>query len=108
MKKYPGFILRTVRNGRIKFDNQWWIPGEPTNRLNGKRFAFGIYVEGCHSHPVKRLDLLCLWGSEAAYKASCRGDDELYNAEYEKDKLLLAPDGCLCQYWWEPALAQPK
>ena len=102
MKSYPHFILRTVRNGRIKFDNQWWLPQEPTDRLNGMRFAFGVYVEGCYSHPVKRLDTLCLWGSEEAYKASQSENEELYNAEYEKEKPLLAPDGYLRQYWWNP------
>lgn len=102
MKKYPGFILRTVRDGHIKFDNQWWIPKEPTDRLDGRRFLFGIYVEGCYSHPVKRLDILCLWGSEESHRALQREDEEAYNVEYEKEKPFLAPDGFLRQYWWHP------
>jgi len=102
MKSYPGFIMRKVRDGRIKFDNQWWIPQELTDRLNGMRFAFGVYVEGSHTHPVKRPDILCLWGSEEAYRTSRRGDDEAYLAECEKEKPLLAPDGYLRQHWWHP------
>ena len=102
MKKYPRFILRTVRNGHIKFDNQRWIADEPASRLDGKRFAFSVYVEGYYSHPVKRLDLLYLWGSEASFKASQREDEDAFNAEYEKEKPLLAPDGFLRQSWWHP------
>lgn len=106
MKSYPHFVIRKVRNGCIKFDNQWWIPQEITNRLNGLRFAFGVYVEGCYAHPVKRLDILCLWGSEEAYKAAGEvyngADEESYNRVDEKDTKLLAPDGYLRQYWWHP------
>lgn len=100
MRSYPGFVLRTVRNGRVRFDHQWWKPDEPTNRLDGKRFAFGVYVEGAYSHPVRRLDILDLWGSEAAYKSV--NDDELYQRLCEEDSKLLAPDGYFRQGWWRP------
>ena len=99
MKSYPRFVIRTVRNGQIRFDHQLWIPQEATDRLNGMRFVFGVYVEGSYTNPVKRLDLLCLWGSEAAYKAI---DMEEYNREYDNEKQTLAPDGFLRQYWWHP------
>ena len=103
MKGYPGFIFRTVRNGRIKFDKQFWGPDEPTNRLNGRRFAFGVYVEGRHSSSPKRLDMLCLWGSVKAYKA-IRISDEAYSKAFEEDVKLLAPGGYFGQYWWHPLL----
>lgn len=99
MKGYPRFILRTVRNGRIKFDNAWWQPIESTVRLDGLRFAFGVYVEGKHSSPVRRLDTLCLWGTEKAYNAV---NEEAYEKACEEEALLLAPDGYLRQYWWSP------
>ncbi|KKN76937.1 hypothetical protein LCGC14_0365890 [marine sediment metagenome] len=103
MKRYPHFILRTVHNGRIRFDNEWWIPQEPTDRLNGIRLAFGIYVEGVHTHPVKRLDILCLWGSEEAYHACQREEDEKAFLDADnKSKMLLAPEGFFRQYWWHP------
>ena len=63
------------------------------------RFAFGVYVNGAYTHPVKRLDLLCLWGSEEAYKAS---DRKAYNEACDREKPLLSPDGYLRQYWWHP------
>jgi len=99
MKSYPHCIIRKVRNGHIKFDNQLWEPREPTDRLDGMRLAFGVYVEGCYSHPMERLDILCLWGSEETYKTT---SEKAYLESYDRDKMLLAPDGYLRQYWWHP------
>ena len=101
MKSYSSFIFRTVRNGRIKFDKLLWEPSEPTNRLDGKRFAFGVYVEGNYSDPVRMLDILCLWGSVAAYEALNISQEEYLKVDGEDSK-LLAPDGYLRQYWWGP------
>jgi len=106
-KGYPRFVIRKVHNGHIKFDHQLWIPDEPTDRLNGMRFAFGVYVEGSYSHPIKRLDMLGLWGSEKTYE-NCTyteyGDDDykLYSKLADQDDKLLAPDGYFRQYWWHP------
>ena len=107
VKSYRHFIIRTVRNGRIKFDHQWWIPEESTERLNGMRFAFGVYVEGYYSHPVKRLDMLGLWGSEECYNSMPYDTEdspeyEAYSTLADKDTELLAPDGFFRQYWWHP------
>ena len=101
MKSYPRFVMRTVRNGRIRFDNQWWKPKEPTNRLNGYRFAFGVYVEGSYKKPTKRLDILNLWGTEEAYNSVDKSDDEIEKAWKRNDE-LLSTDGYLRQEWWEP------
>lgn len=100
IKAYPRFVIRQVRNGRIKFDNQYWVPDEPTDRLNEQRFAFGVYVEH-YSRSTKRLDMLSLWGSEETYTALT---DEEYNTARDKEKLILSPDGYLRQTWWRPVV----
>ena len=101
MKKYPSFVLRRVKSGRIKFDGILWEPQEPTNRLDGLRFAFGVYVEGRLSSPVRRLETLCLWGTERAYRAS-RESEEAFDRACAEESPLLSPDGYLRQYWWHP------
>lgn len=103
MKKYPHFFIRTVRNGKIRFDKRLWEPQEPTERLDGKRFAFGTYPS---ADGIK--DLLCLWGSEAAYReigTTC-DNEELIDKHWENDYELLAPDGFFRQYWWELVKSQ--
>ena len=100
-KSYPRFIFRTIHSGRIKFDKLLWEPDEPTSRLDGRRFAFGVYAEGPHSNPVRRLDMLCLWSSVEAYKAVNKSE-EAYDEADAKDTELLAPDGYFRQYWWTP------
>ncbi len=99
VKQYPHFVIRKVHNGYIKFDNQLWEPREATDRLNGMRFAFGVYAEGVYTHPIRRLDLLCLWGSEESYKAL---DEKAYREARDREYPLLSPDGYLRQYWWHP------
>jgi len=107
MKKYPHFIIRKITNGQIKFDHQVWEPKEKTNCLDGMKFAFGVYVEGVYSHPIKRLDMLGLWGSEKTYRNSDYteyGDAnyKIYSELSDQDTKLLAPDGYFRQYWWHP------
>jgi len=107
MKHYPHFVIRKVCDGRIKFDNQLWEPQEKTDRINGMKFAFGVYVEGVYSHPIKRLDILGLWGSEETYRNSDYaeyGDEDykIYSKLADEDDKLLAPDGFFRQYWWHP------
>jgi hypothetical protein len=57
------FVIRTVRNGRVKINGNIYRPDEThmkhDGRLNGKRFAFGLYAG--------KPDLISLWGTEEEY-----------------------------------------
>jgi hypothetical protein len=58
------FAIRTVRNGQVKINGNIYRPGEThmkyDGRLNGKRFAFGLYDH--------KPDLISLWGTEEEYR----------------------------------------
>lgn len=60
------FVIRTIRNGSVKIFGKTFVPDEKWmkygGRLDGLRFAFGLYydVDG-------RKDLVNLWGTKAEY-----------------------------------------
>lgn len=57
-------VIRTVRDGRVRIKGHDYMPDSQhlayDGRLDGLRFAFGTYSN--------RDDLVCLWGTEAAYR----------------------------------------
>lgn len=67
MKPISG--IRTVRGGRMKLHNRWWVPNDRyqvyAGRLDGLRFLFMEYPQG---------DIVTLWGTEAAVKKGVPGD----------------------------------
>ncbi len=77
--------VRTVRHGRIKLGNQWWVPDERyrayDGRLDGQRFFF-------MQCPAEAAQLVVLWGTEA----DANGDMDAPKPE--------EVDGCLPWYVW--------
>jgi hypothetical protein len=58
------FVLRTIKDGRVRIFGKTYAPVERTvpydGRLDGQRWAFGLYPEYVGS--------VYLWGSERAYR----------------------------------------
>ena len=50
------FIKRTIKNGRIKFNNQTWITKGDVSHLEGMRLVFGTYPPD--------YTILSLWGGK--------------------------------------------
>lgn len=69
--KRPRFVLRTIVNGSVRIYGRDYRPDAHRTaydgRLDGQRFAFGLY----HNRP----DLICLWGTQAAYETVAEGVD---------------------------------
>lgn len=72
------FIIRTVRNGMVKFGNTNFVPSNRyakyDGRLDGLRLAFGLYTsyDTENDNPVeyrgeKYLPYISLWGTEKEY-----------------------------------------
>ncbi len=40
-EKWP---IRTIRNGRIKWNHRWWKPRGDVSHIEGHRLAFGTYA----------------------------------------------------------------
>lgn len=102
MKRYPSFVIRTVHHSCIKFDGILWKPKEapvPSDRLDGKRFLFGVYPKYIARN--ERLDILFLWGTEKCSKA-LQKSEEAYKQACEDDIPILSPDGYLRQELWVP------
>ena len=70
----PRFALRTIRNGRVKLFGREYAPSERhmkyDGRLDGLRFAFGLYYVG-----MERELHASLWGTERAFKAADEDTD---------------------------------
>ncbi len=53
---HPQFVKRTIRNGKIKWDNRYWSPRGDISHIEGRRMVFGTYAPeynllGLHSTP---------------------------------------------------------
>lgn len=85
------FVLRTIVKGRAYILGDWYYPDprwmEYDGRLDGQRFAFGLYYSG-----EKRLPLACLWGTEYAY----------YHLEEDCGPGPDMVDGAYPWTWWKP------
>ena len=69
------FVLRTIKDGQVKILGQIFKPTdkwlEYDGRLDGQRWAFGLYWNG-----DEQLPFVELWGTEEAYIAAY--DDETW------------------------------
>lgn len=69
------FVLRTIKNGQVKIFGRVFKPTdkwlEYDGRLDGTRWAFGLYWQGDTMLPFVEL-----WGTEEAYIAAY--DDETW------------------------------
>lgn len=63
------FVLRTIRHGQVRIDGRVFKPSgkfmEYDGRLDGMRWAFGLYWRGDEMEPFVEL-----WGTEEAYRAA--------------------------------------
>ena len=106
------FIKRTIKNGKIKFNNQIWITKGDVSHLEGMRLVFGTYPPN-HT-------LLNLWGTselyeheEGAWEEWCKLAGETPqscdNISFGYGKaLMVLKDGKFTAYksrnieWWRP------
>ncbi len=62
----PRMVIRTISYGRVKIKHKWFYPSndhkEYDGRLDGRRYAFGLYYTG-----DKIDNHISLWGSEEMY-----------------------------------------
>jgi len=69
------FAVRTVRHGRVKIGQAWFVPQEYhqpyRGELDGRRYAFGRYREFVNHGAY--LPFVSLWGTERAFVA---GEDD--------------------------------
>lgn len=72
------FAIRTIRQGRAKIHGRWFYPSEKflpyDGRLDGMRYAFGLYWSGDGAGNWHLEDFVYLWGPE-----------ELYHNDHEHD-----------------------
>ena len=60
------YVLRKIRNGRVKIRGDWYAPSEIhmkyDGRLDGRWYCFGLYRD-YHSEEDIYAPYVCLWGS---------------------------------------------
>lgn len=70
-RKYPRFVIRTIKKGRIKIFGKFYYPDnrymEYDGRLDNMRYAFGIY-EKYTPDGIIPDDCVSMWGSEKAFR----------------------------------------
>lgn len=96
----PRSFIRTVRHGRVIINGKTFVlrSDVPPTGLECKRFAFNIYYAG-----DKIESFISLWGSEENFRALGRSEEE-FDATYNDDGKILAPDGVLHWTWWHEAV----
>ncbi len=94
------FVLRTIKNGKIKINGKIFKPFigslvhqniEYDGRLDDRKFAFGLYWNGEIQAPYVQM-----WGHEALYKAK---DEDTFNREYDNRPDVI--DGIFPWTWWD-------
>ena len=77
------FVLRTIRNGQVKINGLIFRPDkrwlEYDGRLDGMRYAFGLYWRGDEMEPFAEL-----WGTEETYRMA---KTDQWNEWSEKQRL---------------------
>jgi len=92
------FVIRKVRDGRVKIYGRWFYSETPGPQLEGLRFAFGLYWER-QPQGWGLLNYCVLWGTEACYWAL--DDDAAYDWECKAQKSILQDqEGYLCWEYW--------
>jgi hypothetical protein len=107
MSKRPRFALRTIRNGAVTIRGVVFRPDEHhlayDGRLDNQRFAFGLYwgPENFNNYGADGWNrvVVCLWGSEAAYRAT---SDEEHAALWPGPNCI---DGVFAWEWWHAVAA---
>jgi len=95
------FVIRTIRNGRVKVFNNWFVPREKYHgELDGQRWAFGLYYTG-----NMMMDCLALWGTEDLYWTI--NDDDKFTELYHSQP-NVADDGVIHWSWWAKELADAE
>ena len=96
------FVIRTIRNGTVQIDGQAFRPStrwlQYDGRLDGMRFAFGLYWSGDRMEPF-----VYQWGTEDAYRAVGElTTDEIaivrFTGEAMAENYWPGPD-CVDGYW---------
>jgi hypothetical protein len=93
-KKGKSFVVRTIRNGRVKIGKKWYYPDakwmEYDGRLDGVRYAFGRYWRRSN-RGWKPEPFVYLWGPEHNYHA-------LDSSEWIEDIQIV--HGTMPWTWW--------
>jgi len=93
IKNKKRFVIRTIRNGKVKIFGYWFKPREEYNgELDGQRWAFGIYRSG-----NLMLGIVYLWGTEELYNSI--DDLDQYTALYKS--LPNLKNGFFHWSWWD-------
>lgn len=99
----PAFVVRTIRDGTVRIIGKTYAVDEQhmpyDGRLDGLRYAFGRYGEG--------WDMVCLWGTEAAWEATKRNASFRLQARYEQGDCYGPElvDGAFPWTWWREVTA---
>lgn len=92
MRKYPRFVTRKIKDGRVKIYGRWFKPEEKwqkyDGRLDGMKYAFGLYLDAKGNIE----DFVYMWGTEEAYRYN--GDD------FKGAQPEIMPDGGLPWSGW--------
>lgn len=86
--------IRTIHNGSVTFFGTVYVPKDPYHgELDGQKWYFISYAP--------KHDLLAMWGSEEAYRASV-GSEEQYKEFYKtRREANVDADGFTHWYFWE-------
>jgi len=70
MKRFVRFVIRTIRNGRVKINRKWFYPDEQwmkyDGRLDGMRFAFALYMKP--QIEIEYEEFVALHSTERSYR----------------------------------------
>jgi hypothetical protein len=96
------FAIRTIKNGRVKFNGRYFKPSEDQDKYNGEldglRYCFADYA-----NPDRNgVWFIAMWGTEKKAMA-CRTDEE-YERVCKEEHISPPPDqigGVYRWYWWE-------
>lgn len=90
------WVMRTVRNGKVKVGGKFYEPRDPhvpyNGELEGLRFMFGRYFVGNKVEPF-----ISLWGTEAL---AILDDPETVEWDNEMAKQPNIIDGIIHWQWW--------
>lgn len=105
----PRFVIRTIKNGRAKILHQYFVPDSRftkyDGRLNGMRYAFGLYWQPCRDRDEWENYMCALWGTEEAYRAigntiSEEDYDKITDYYWQPEQMPELVDGYFPWYFW--------
>jgi len=96
------FVIRTIRNGKVKIFNNYYYPinlyKKYDGRLNEMRYAFGLYWKPREDGKWQLEDYVQLWGTEEMYNCADGSNKELFSKLYREDPQKV--DGNLPWLTW--------